>query len=381
MTVVVVHICSFAAGAHALRFFFSVGERSLLYQQRQNKKMAASKLIEFYDELEDMQTTNTSGARTSKKRQSKKQEMDARLFVRAQEHSRLFKFTYQAARFEEAWLVDTLIELADQLWISDVLRKAKAGKEASVYLCKPGPAARESKFVAAKVYRPRMLRNLKNDQQYRDGRTDLDSDGHKVYKEADLHAIAKRSVYGEELRHQSWIAHEFAAMEKLFAAGADIPRPYARSGNTIVMDFVGDEIGSAPTLNEVQLDRDEARPLFERVMRNVEILLSNGYIHGDLSAYNILYWEGEIMLIDFPQVVAPKDNRNALRIFSRDVTRLCEYFSRQGVESNPRQIVEAMWTRHGYHVREEVHPLYLDPENPRDRQIWSKQSEGERTKA
>jgi hypothetical protein len=26
--------CSFAAGAHALRFFFSVGEMSLLYQQK-----------------------------------------------------------------------------------------------------------------------------------------------------------------------------------------------------------------------------------------------------------------------------------------------------------------------------------------------------------
>lgn len=343
--------------------------------------MATSKLIEFYDELEDMQATNPNGSRTTKKRQSKKQEMDARLFVRAQEHSRLFKFTYQAARFEEAWLVDTLIELADQLWISDVLRKAKAGKEASVYLCKPGPAVRESKFIAAKVYRPRMLRNLKNDQQYRDGRTDLDSDGHKVYKEADLHAIAKRSVYGEELRHQSWIAHEFAAMEKLYAAGADIPRPYARSGNTIVMEFVGDSLGSAPTLNEVQLERDEVRPLFERVMRNVELLLSHGYIHGDLSAYNILYWEGEIKLIDFPQVVAPKDNRNALRIFSRDVTRLCEYFYRQGVDSNPRQIAEDMWTRHGFHVREDIHPRDLDPENPRDRKVWSKQNESGRAKA
>ncbi len=262
-----------------------------------------------------------------------------------------------------------------------MLRKAKAGKEASVYLCKPGPAARGSEFVAAKVYRPRMLRNLKKDQVYRDGRTDLDSDGHKVYKEADLHAIAKRSVYGEELRHQSWIAHEFAAMERLFAAGADIPRPYARSGNAIVMDFVGDALGSAPTLNEVQLEHDEARPLFERVMRNVELLLAHGYIHGDLSAYNILYWEGQVKLIDFPQVVAPQDNRNALRIFLRDVTRLCEYFSRQGVDSNPRRQAEEMWTRCGYHLREEIHPRDLDPESSRDRAVWLEQNKNGGSKA
>lgn len=338
--------------------------------------MSSNKLIELYDELEDLESTKPNGARTLKKRQSKKQDTDARLFIRAQEHSRTFRFTYQAARFEEAWLFDSLTELAEQLWISDVLRKAKAGKEASVYLCKPGPAARESKLVAAKVYRPRMLRNLKNDQLYRDGRTDLDGEGKRVYKDADLHAIQKRSVHGEELRTQSWIAHEFAAMETLFAAGADMPQPYARSGNTIVMDFVGDEIGSAPTLNEVRLERDEAHLLFERVMRNVEILLANGFIHGDLSAYNILYWEGEIKLIDFPQVVAPKDNRNALRIFSRDVTRLCQYFARQGVDSNPRRIADEMWTRHGYHLREEVHPRDLDPEDNHDRKLWEGQKGG-----
>ena len=343
--------------------------------------MSNSKLVEFYDDLEDTDSSNSGNGRTTKKRQSKKQDMDARLFIRAQEHSRVFNFTYHAARFEEAWLFDALTELADQLWISDVLRKAKAGKEASVYLCKSGPAARESQYVAAKVYRPRMLRNLKNDQQYRDGRTDLDSEGNKVRKEADLHAIAKRSVYGEELRHQSWIAHEFAAMEELFAAGADIPRPYARSGNTIVMEFVGDAIGSAPTLNDIRLDREEAHPLFERVMRNVELLLAHGYIHGDLSAYNILYWEGEVKLIDFPQVVSPKDNRNALRIFSRDIKRLCDYFAGQGVITDPRKIAEEMWTRHGSHVREDVHPMHLDPENPVDRKVWLNQTQGGRRKA
>jgi RIO kinase 1 len=332
--------------------------------------MSTHKLIEFLDELEDVESTNPNGARTLKKRQSKKQDMDARLFIRAQEHSRAFRFTYQAARFEGAWLFEALTELAEQLWIKDVLRKAKAGKEASVYLCEPGTAARESKFVAAKVYRPRMLRNLKNDQIYRDGRTDLDGEGKRVYREADLHAIAKRSVHGEELRHQSWIAHEFAAMEMLFAAGADIPRPYARSGNTIVMDFVGDAVGPAPTLNEVRLERAEARPLFERVMRNVEILLAHGFVHGDLSAYNILYWEGEIKLIDFPQVVSPKDNHNSFRIFSRDVTRLCEYFAKQGVDSDPHRLARDLWEAHGFKTRVEVHPLHLDPEEPRDRKLW-----------
>ncbi len=340
--------------------------------------MTKNQLLEFVEELDDTQTESIEqpiAARVSKKRQSGRREKEARLFIRAQQVAREIQFTYKAARFEEAWLFDSLADLADHQWISDVLRKAKGGKEASVYLCTPGAAARESKLVAAKVYRPRTLRNLKNDQQYREGRTDLDSEGNKIFKEAEVHAIAKRSAYGEELRHQSWIAHEFNAMETLFAAGADIPRPYARTGNTIAMDFVGDALGSAPTLNEVQLDRDEARPLFERVMRNVEILLVHGFIHGDLSAYNILYWEGEIRLIDFPQVVSPRSNRNAFRIFSRDVTRLCAYFAKQGVDSEPARLALDLWTRHGFTTREEVHPLHLDPEDSRDRRLWEGQGD------
>lgn len=337
--------------------------------------MSKNQIHEFLDELDDQDKfeVTSPAKRVAQKRESKKRESETRLFVRAQEIGRDFQFTYKAARFEEAWLLDSLYEIAAQGWIGDVLRKARGGKEASVYLCTPGPAVPKAQFVAAKVYRPRMLRSLKNDQQYREGRADLDSEGNLVFRDADVHAIETRSAYGETLRHQSWIAHEFRAMEALFAAGADIPRPYARAGNTIVMDFVGDEIGSAPTLSEVTLDGAEVAPLFQRVMRNVEILLSRGFIHGDLSAYNILYWEGDIWLIDFPQVVSPKSNRKALMIFLRDLTRLCEYFARQGVEADPQRLAFDLWTRHGYQLRQEVHPRLLDPEDQRDRSLWEAQ--------
>ena len=70
-------------------------------------------------------------------------------------------------------------------------------------------------------------------------------------------------------------------------------------------------------------------------MRNIEIMLVNGMIHGDLSAYNILYWEGEITLIDFPQVTDSRVNRQAYLILERDIKRVCEYFAAQGVRTIP----------------------------------------------
>ena len=51
-------------------------------------------------------------------------------------------------------------------------------------------------------------------------------------------------------------------------------------------------------------------------------MLAHGLIHGDLSAYNILSWEDQITLIDFPQVIYAVSNRNARAIFGHDVRRV-----------------------------------------------------------
>lgn len=333
--------------------------------------MSKNQLQDYFDELDDSHwdESGSSEKRTSQKRESKRKEQEARLFVRAQEISREFQFTYKAARFEEAWLLDSLVQMADHQWISDVLRKVKGGKEASVYLCKPGNAAGSS-MIAAKIYRPRALRNLKRDAEYRLGRVDLDADGTALWKEADKNAIAKRTSYGEDIRHQSWIAYEFTTMEVLFAAGADIPKPYAMEKNAIVMDFVGDASSAAPALNSIRLESGEARSLFESVLRNVNIMLANNRIHGDLSAYNILYWDGEIKLIDFPQVVLPQGNPSAWKIFLRDLTRVCDYFTAQGVRCDAYQTAADLWTSHGLRVGKRLDPQYLDPENPADRKAW-----------
>src|SRR5215208_4909260 len=193
-------------------------------------------------------------------------------FLNGQDDSRRnFKFTYSAARFEEGWLLDSLGDFYEHQWITDVLMRLKGGKEASVYLSRSGPAI-EKPLVAAKVYRPRSLRNLKNDAQYRTGRVDLDEAGHVIVKDGDLHAMQKRTAYGEELRHQSWIAYEFQTLEMLHAAGADVPKPYVMEKNAILMDYIGDLDVAAPTLNSVTLEREEVSPLYDRVIENIDLL-------------------------------------------------------------------------------------------------------------
>jgi RIO kinase 1 len=71
-----------------------------------------------------------------------------------------------------------------------------------------------------------------------------------------------------------------------------------------------------------------------------------GLVHGDLSAYNVLYWQGKITLIDFPQVTLTESNSNAWRILRRDVRRVCEYFALQGVDADADRLARQLWDEH-----------------------------------
>ncbi len=338
--------------------------------------MNAKTTFNYFNELDDLDL-NEQGHERHSLRNPKKLPASEQVFLREQDDSSAsFKFTYKAARFEEWWLLDSLGDFYEHKWIADVLSRVKGGKEASVYLCRLSDAVDGAQYAAAKVYRPRSLRNLKNDQQYREGRMDLNEEGNGLFKEADAHAMEKRTAYGEELRHTSWIAHEFVTLQTLHAAGADVPKAYAMAKNAILMGYVGAVGISAPALSEISIDQLEARTLFERVLHNIDILLAHERIHGDLSAYNILYWEGDITLIDFPQVVSPTGNRNAYSIFERDITRVCEYFSKMGVVTHPKKLAADLWTKHGYSVAPEIHPGLLDADDQRDRALWKKQNVG-----
>lgn len=288
-----------------------------------------------------------------------------------QEREGSFQFSYHASRHERQWIANSLGGFYEDHMIADVLRLVRGGKEATVYLCAGDPSTSQESLLCAKVYRPRMFRNLRKDHLYREGRPNLDADGNEILNAGMKHAIQKRTDYGQALLHESWIEYEYQTLAILHAAGADVPRPYGRGSNAILMTYFGDLQTPAPTLNTIRLPRDEVQPLFERVVRNVDLMLSKERIHGDLSAFNILYWQGEIWLIDFPQVMQPRQNRLAYTIFERDLLRVCEYFARQGAQVAPRRLAAELWTSHGYSLLPDVHPRLLDEEDEADRRLWA----------
>jgi RIO kinase 1 len=150
---------------------------------------------------------------------------------------------------------------------------------------------------------------------------------------------------GKEMEHVSWLAHEYASLQTLRAAGVPVPEPLAFANNTVLMEYLGEANRPAPALHSVRLGFPEARALFDALLRDVETMLAHDCVHADLSAFNVLYWRGEYRIIDFPQCVAPTTHPAAFPLLQRDVTRLCQYFARYGIAAHGPSIAQALWER------------------------------------
>lgn len=262
--------------------------------------------------------------------------------------------SYEPSEYEAEWLIESMHPFFELEYITDITGQVKGGKEASVYRC-IGHELSGYDLLAAKVYRPRKFRNLSNDKMYREGRSILQADGGAAKANDDrlLRAIGKRTAYGAQASHVSWLMHEFNTLSLLHAEGAAVPKPLATSGNAILMEYVGSTVRGAPTLHEVSLEKDEAKEVFDEVFRNIDLMLQLGLIHGDLSAYNILYWEGKVTLIDFPQVSESEKNSNARFILDRDVQRVCDYFQRQGLRVDAKSLARKLWDRYAYYNQDD----------------------------
>jgi len=140
---------------------------------------------------------------------------------------------------------------------------------------------------------------------------------------------------------------EYATQQALFAAGADVPEPLACNGSAIVMEWLGSADGAAVQLRHARFDRREAIDLHDRLMCNVELMLRNNVIHGDLSPFNVLYLSREqgVRIIDFPQAVDPRENRNACELLFRDVENISRFFEKFGVRSDPARFASRLWNQ------------------------------------
>jgi RIO kinase 1 len=217
------------------------------------------------------------------------------------------------------------------------LGNLKTGKEAEIFVIERSFDGR-SCLLAHKRYRPRAVtrkgelaalgfqrvNTFMNDHPYRDGR--------KFAKSRDQRAVAGKTRYGKSLVTSRWTGHELDVMEKAWAAGVNVPYPLGTRGDGMLMQFVGDEHGAAPRLAQARLGPDDLVRASTQLVANLQTLVAAGWVHADLSAYNLLWWRDELWLIDFPQAVDVRAHLRAFEFLHRDLTNVGEWFAKQGVE-------------------------------------------------
>lgn len=222
-------------------------------------------------------------------------------------------------------------------YIDDILFLVKSGKEATVYCCQAGPHI-EVPLIAAKLYRPREHRSFSNSAVYMQGRTITNSRARK--------AIQQRTRRGLAMEFEMWSGHEARTLGELYAAGVRVPRLITAGEHVLLMEFIGNEDGAAPRLADIALEPHDARRCLPELLRDVEAMLTCGHVHGDLSPYNLLYWEGRVTLIDVPQTVDPWRNPDAYDLLQRDLANVLEYFEDCGARCPPpEQVTREMWGR------------------------------------
>jgi RIO kinase 1 len=232
---------------------------------------------------------------------------------------------------------DQLEHFFDEGLIETVIRPIKSGKEASVHLCRANPRTTGEKLVALKLYHPLNRRDFRDESMYRDG---------EWIKERRVRvALEKKTAYGREVQGMIWVDREWETLRALSEGGAPVPRPIERTGDAILMSYIGDDDLAAPQLRAYRPDDpSETQHLFDQIVRAIERMLFLNVVHGDLSPYNILVWEGSVTVIDVPQAVDPRKNRHARSFLERDVERMCAWASQHGVEASARTITADRWT-------------------------------------
>jgi RIO kinase 1 len=143
-------------------------------------------------------------------------------------------------------------------------------------------------------------------------------------------------------RMQVLAAKEFDLLLACFKAGMRVPTPIGRVGYFLTQRFLGDGIDPAPQLKDVTLEDPET--VLYQILDDYLIMYRDvHHVHGDLSAYNILWWKGQPWIIDMPQayLVNPWANmKHAENLLRRDIVNVLRYFKKYGISLDPDHIVK-----------------------------------------
>lgn len=118
---------------------------------------------------------------------------------------------------------------------------------------------------------------------------------------------------------------------RLRAAGIRCPAPLLLRLHVLVMEFIGKAGWAAPRLKDADLSLDKLREGYVEIIMAMRTLYQKcKLVHGDLSEYNILYFEGHLYIIDVSQAV-DLDHPHALDFLREDCIHVSDFFKKRGI--------------------------------------------------
>ncbi|MFB6071954.1 MAG: serine/threonine-protein kinase Rio1 [Halobacterium sp.] len=259
------------------------------------------------DEFEEIDVSDTEADRIARSQDREFSEFRQRL-----KDAEQFKVTDGA--FDDATFA-AIYKLVQDGHVGAMGGPISTGKEANVYEAL-GPDGGD---VAVKVYRI----NASNFRQMRDY---LEGDPRFEGLRGDKKAVVL-----------SWTRKEFSNLQRAEAAGVRVPEPIAVQRNVLVMELIGQEGDAAPTLSDVDVQNPETA--FEVVREYVRRLYAAGLVHGDLSEYNLVVYDGELVVIDVGQAVTVH-HPSSEELLRRDCRNVAKFFSRQGADADADDLYE-----------------------------------------
>ncbi len=224
-----------------------------------------------------------------------------------------------------AWLV------TDAAAIDTDLGVLKSGKEADVVVVRRAVPGDDGVLLAAKRYRDAQHRAFRRSAAYTDGR--------RVRSTRDTRAMAKGTSHGREVAAGQWAQAEWEALRRLWQLGAAVPYPVQVDGAELLMELVTDLAGdAAPRLVSTRPDRRLLVDYLQQLRDFLVTLAREGWVHGDLSPYNVLAAGERLVVIDLPQVVDLVGNPAGQDFLLRDCANLCTWFRRRGLDVDEHEL-------------------------------------------
>ena len=146
---------------------------------------------------------------------------------------------------------------------------------------------------------------------------------------AEFRAVHREREYTADREHVSWLytarkaaEREYDALSELYPA-VSVPRPIDQNRHAIVMEKIpGVELAKA------KLQEGQAKGVLELILQEIQSAYAHGYVHADVSEYNVFVASEGITIFDWPQAV-PVDHENSEEFLRRDVRNIASYFERK----------------------------------------------------